>query len=184
MVMAGVAVVGLLLGFFGLPAAGLKSPTGAAQPTVTVTATETKVVPAPDEESGSEGQDPAATPSPKTTSSVRWHGDIHVTAYHWDLDTVPPAEDSPITGDFLLFETLSEGTAEFDDYKMAPVPEGENPTQGECTSLAQLQAKDELSVSAGQSVCLITQSGRTALMKVKSVNDDDTVEAEITVWEK
>ncbi|WP_340377614.1 hypothetical protein U5640_22755 [Streptomyces sp. SS7] len=189
--MAVVAVLGIIAGFFGLPATGLKSPTSAAQPTVTVTATVTAASRKPHQDEGTDQEDPAATTSPDATAAVSYHGSVRLRGYS-DLDTDPPSEGQAVGGDILLSETLSDGTARFADFRMALVEADQRPlTQSECTNLVHAQGQDVVEATAGDSLCVITDRDRTALVKLKKVlfggtddPDQDSAQAEITVWDK
>ncbi|MEH0541546.1 hypothetical protein QA802_00125 [Streptomyces sp. B21-105] len=189
--MAVVAVLGIVAGFFGLPATGLRSPTGAAQPTVTVTATVTAASDKPLQDKGGDQGTPAPTASSDATTAVFYHGTVRLEGY-FELDTNPPSEGLAVGGDILLPETLSDGIARFADIRMALVEADQKPpTQSECANLVHTQGRDVVEATAGESLCLITGRDRTALVKLKKVlfggTDDpneDSAQAEITVWDK
>ncbi|MFE9679472.1 hypothetical protein ACFYO5_36110 [Streptomyces sp. NPDC006259] len=171
-------VVTFLVGFIGLPAAGVNSPTaGTATVTTTVTTTPTVT-------RGSSVPTPNADASPSTSRppSEYWSGPLLVTSgFGFDLDLVPPEQTTgTMAADFSLSVT-EDGKAAFTYYTMAVVPEGQNPSPEQCALLAKTQGLGDSSVPVGRSSCLITGEGRPALVSVTAVTSG-TVSLNARVW--
>ncbi|MFI9832057.1 hypothetical protein ACIHIX_30745 [Streptomyces sp. NPDC051913] len=181
LISAGVGALTFAVGFIGLPAAGVPSP-AAARETATVTATvTTSAGPAVQsaEPGGSGGDD--STPSDVESPEVQWIGPLLSQQQGFDLDLVPPA-----VGDDDIDPWGFDGqkaTLIYNNYAL--VPEGEEPDFSECKLLATTKPQPQLSVAAGRSVCLFTDEGRVAVVRVDSANPEtEIVNLTVKVWEK
>ncbi|NUQ98398.1 MAG: hypothetical protein HOY79_18205 [Streptomyces sp.] len=170
-------VLTFLVGFIGLPAAGVKSPVGAE---ATVTATTTVTAQAPSAKGG-DGASPAQ--SSGDTYAKRWSGRVEFAGY-FDFDAIPPSSTG--TGDVHIAGITDGGEAELTGYTSVLLAEGKAPSPAECTQLVQTQGSDDVTVAAGRTVCLITSDGRPAAAKVVSVSSPSSgrVAFDVTVWEK
>ncbi|WP_329405997.1 hypothetical protein OG802_00295 [Streptomyces sp. NBC_00704] len=147
--MAVVAVLGIVAGFFGLPATGLRSPTSAAQPTVTVTATVTAASDEPQQDKGADQGHPAPPASSDATTAVFYHGTVRLQGYS-ELDSNPPSQAEAVGGDISLSATLSDGTARFANVTMVLVKADQKPpTQSECANLVHTEGQDVVKVTVG-----------------------------------
>ncbi|MFD4547532.1 hypothetical protein [Streptomyces sp. NPDC058466] len=167
------------MGFIGLPAAGIHSPT-AGSATVTATATVTTTAPAPSV--AASGAGPSAS---NGSPSVRWSGPLLISG-DFDLDSVPPHVPLPTEGDIILNQIKDGHEAEFTGRAgMAVVPEGESPDPAECILLVQTQPQAHIAVPAGRRLCLITNEGRPALVTATALHPDaGTVGLNVLVWEQ
>ncbi|MEI5102610.1 hypothetical protein RB200_34000 [Streptomyces sp. PmtG] len=112
---AAVSALTFLLGFVGLPAAGVDSPAATSETvktTVTVTATATPKEPEPDDPSGGQS-------NPSGSPGERWSGSLLFpsgTAY--DLDLTPPIKEGG-SSDLALYEINEGREANFYEASMA-----------------------------------------------------------------
>lgn len=176
-----VSALTFLLGFVGLPAAGVDSP-AATSVTVTTTATVTATATpkAPESNDPSNGQ-----PNPSDSPGEHWSGPLLYSGNDtYDLDLIPPEKGTE--GGEMTFDVISEEReAIFYDDPIALVPQGEHPDATECTLIAKTQSTSKVTVPVGRSICLITGAGRTAIVTVKALHiADATVEADAQVWNK
>ncbi|MGW3426233.1 hypothetical protein [Streptomyces phaeochromogenes] len=176
-----VSVLTFLLGFIGLPAAGVDSPSAtSATVTTTATVTATATSTAPERNDTSDGQ-----PDSSAIPGEYWSGPLLFSGNEaYDLDLAPPEKDSE--GGEMTFDTINEEReATFYEESMAIVPQGEHPNSAECTLLAKTQSASVITIPAGRSFCLITGAGRTAIVTINGLNiADGTVEADAQVWDK
>ena len=186
LITAATGVVTFLVGFIGLPAAGVASPvssveTATATVTATATATVTTTAPAPSEASDA----PASTSS---SPAVRWSGSLLVSG-DFNLDSIPPQADLPTDGDIAMYQVSAGQEAELFSSRvnLAAVPEGEDPDSAQCALLAQTQGQRNttLPLIAGGKVCLITDEGRTALVTVATIHPQaQNASLDVRIWQK
>ncbi|WP_371545862.1 hypothetical protein OG266_13815 [Streptomyces sp. NBC_00554] len=178
---AAVSALTFLVGFIGLPAVGVDSPAGASATVtafVTTTATVTAKASVPSGTSGDE-------PSPSGSTAIRWSGTLLLTTARYDLDLIPPEQAQATSADILFYSIRDQLEADFESEDVALVPSGETPDAAECTLLAKTQSRQSVFVPAGRSICLITDSGRTAFVAVEEVNAvDETARVTVQVWDK
>ncbi|MFJ9250316.1 hypothetical protein [Streptomyces sp. NPDC101776] len=177
-------VVTFLVGFIGLPAAGVNSPassveTATATITATTTATVTATASAP-----SDASDAPASGSP----AVRWSGSLLVSG-DFDLDAIPPRAVLPTDGDIALYQISAGQEAELTSVRasLAVVPAGENPDSAKCALLSQTQGQRNatLPLTAGGKLCLITNEGRSALVTVTTVHPQArNASLDVIIWQK
>ncbi|MFF9410354.1 hypothetical protein ACF1B0_33235 [Streptomyces anandii] len=175
-------VLTFLVGFIGLPAAGVNSPAASVETaTATVTATVTTPASAP----------PEATDAPSSTSgspAVRWTGPLLVSG-DFNLDSVPPQGAMPTDGDIELSQINDgqEAVLRSARASLAVVPQGENPDAARCTVLAQTQGQRlaDLPVAVGGKLCLITSEGRPSLVTVTAVHPEaQNASLDVHIWQK
>ena len=161
--------------------------TSTPRPTVTVTV----MAPAPNRGGSSGGTStPAPTgPSASAQSAIRWGpGLIRVDSVQ--LDSIPPESGAGGGGDVGYYSNNSDpGIFGILSTKVAPWKGSTEPGESQCTSLVETQgvagAGGFIPVQKGSIVCTITDEGRTARLKVTTVNVEQSyVMAEVTVWQE
>lgn len=178
---AAVSALTFLVGFIGLPAAGVNSPTGTSA-TVTATVTTSTTVTATPPSSTSSSDTLTDTPSPPDSSAIRWSGRLLLKGEH-NLDLVPPEEGA--NWDIKFDGVNSDGkSATLVHVDMAILPNGKIPDIAECTLLAKTQGTNPVSMPVGASACMLTDDRRPVLIKLNSVNAvANTAQATVKVWE-
>ncbi|MFG2650205.1 hypothetical protein [Streptomyces sp. NPDC048436] len=180
-VAAAVSALTFLVGFIGLPAAGVHSPAATPETvtaTTTVTATATREAPEPNESSDEQ-------PSASASIGERWSGSLlYEPDNDYDLDLTPPRKEGDQTD--ALFESITEGRdAVFSSGSMALVHQGDEMNAADCIFLVQTQSKASISVPVGGSFCVTTTASRAAIVTVRKLDTTDgTVTVDVRVWDK
>ncbi|AZP18065.1 hypothetical protein SAMN06272735_3178 [Streptomyces sp. TLI_55] len=178
LISAGVGALTFAVGFIGLPAAGVTSPV-AVRETVTATVSVTTTATPQGNPGGGSGDRPS--PQSESEPEVQWSGPLLSQNQGFDLDLVPPA-----VGDDDIDPWGFDGQKVnliYNNYAL--VPEGEEPGFSECKLLATTKPQSSLSVGEGRSVCLFTDGGRVALVRVDSLDPDSEItNLTVKVWDK
>ncbi|MFI1482640.1 hypothetical protein [Streptomyces sp. NPDC020747] len=177
LISAATGLLTFLVTFFGLPAAGIDSPTASS---ATATATVTATVTARGEGQDTDGENQPSSPS---SNQVRWSDSLLLSGGH-DLDLIPPEES--VVKD-LHFRLSDDSTSAYlyNADAIASVPAGETVEADECTYLAKTQNQDSVEIPVGGSACLLTDGGRTALITINSLDTTaETAQTQTTVWQK
>ncbi|WP_328555275.1 hypothetical protein [Streptomyces sp. NBC_00358] len=178
-------VLTFLVGFIALPAAGVRSPLGAAATvtattTAAVTATATVTAPAPLSSAGENGGTPSPG-SPTDSYAEHWSGRVKFNGW-FNLDSVPPSSDGG--GDLRMDGITDTGAATFIDFNMVEMPKGETPTPDSCVLLVKTQPDQNIDLPVGRTICFVTDEGRPAMATVVSLDKVDVkATLDVTVWE-
>ncbi len=125
------------------------------------------------------GQPPRASPPPQK-SAVRWHGSVALNPNGIQLDDVPPTTGGAYT-------VANSGGALFPGSNtfVAVWTGARDPTYAQCNAFVLTHGTtNSVQLTSAQDICVHTESGRTALLKVTSVaSDGSTAEADATIWQ-
>jgi hypothetical protein len=167
--LGGILLILGIVGFFTLKSGSSPSPNVAGANTATIGPATTGTA----QPSGSTVQTPAST-----TSSVRWHGTITIGQTGVELDALPPTTSGSSSTFFDIAGYLHPGNGQIAEWKGSSAP-----APGQCHDWAQANSVQQLQLTSGMQLCLITQDQRTAYIAVMSVSaDGSTAQATATVW--
>lgn len=117
------------------------------------------------------------------SASVRWHGQISVSAggSGIDLDFDPPATGS----NNLEYDAAGGILNSSSNYEIAIWNGSHPPTYRQCHVWAQTHPNSSQPAETNTSYCIVTGQGHTAYLKITSIDpntDSGTVNANVTVW--
>jgi serine/threonine-protein kinase len=122
---------------------------------------------------------PASQPtSTLTASSVRWHNTVTIGQNGVELDALPPTTSGSSNTFFEINGYLHPGNGQIAEWTGSSTP-----TLAQCHDRVLAHGVQQLQMTSGMQLCVLTASGRTAYVKVTSVAaDNSTAEATVTVW--
>jgi hypothetical protein len=167
--LGGILLILGIVGFFALKSTSSPPPNVAGSNTATIGPATTGTA----HPSGSTVQTPASL-----SSSVRFHGTITIGQTGVELDANPPTTNGSSSTFNDIAGYLHPGNGQIAEWTGSSTP-----TPGQCHERAQTNAVQQLQLTSGMQLCVLTQNQRTAYAAVTSVSaDGSTAQATVTVW--
>jgi hypothetical protein len=130
---------------------------------------------------------PGQTPTPPTTSrqpipsaspAFRWHGQITIGQTGVELDARPPTTSGSSATFNEIAGYLHPGNGQIAEWTRSSAP-----TPAQCHDWALSNSVQQLQVTSGMQLCVLTASQRTAYVVITSVSaDGNSAKATATVW--
>jgi hypothetical protein len=122
--------------------------------------------------------------SPNTTPRVQYKGEVTIITSAKDLDRVPPVKAEEEDGGDFEYNLINGKIYANGDASLAIWDAGGQPSYHDCTDRAAAASRTSLSLKVGDTVCALTNEGRTVRMKVNKQCDGYCAIFETVVWER